>query len=315
MKPSEIPTYILVILYSACYENSFYIGSISRVFPSVRGEMSANTPTSSSTPVCCQCHEAKQTLKYVLPVPGGKKEFCSESCLTAYRRSANNTASSHSSSPALSNGVTSESHGASEVKQEVQEKTPPPPPPAPPDKDRTGEDASTSSEKGETSKTDQSATSPRKNSSSSESESSFSWKDYLKEISAVAAPPAFFKQSPEPPENEFIIGGKLEARDPRSQMACIATVIGLQGPRVRLRLDGSDTKNDFWKMVDDNELHEIGHCKLYYFPHLQLSSYFSSEGEKNGGMLQPPMGFTLNATSWPKFLAKTLKDAVYCSYK
>ncbi len=41
-------------------------------------------------------------------------------------------------------------------------------------------------------------------------------------------------------------------------------------------------------------MHEIGHC------------------EKNGGMLQPPMGFTLNATSWPKFLAKTLKDAVYC---
>ena len=28
--------------------------------------------------------------------------------------------------------------------------------------------------------------------------------------------------------------------------------------------------------------------------------------------MQPPMGFTLNATSWPKFLAKTLKDAVYC---
>ena len=28
---------------------------------------------------------------------------------------------------------------------------------------------------------------------------------------------------------------------------------------------------------------------------------------QNGGMLQPPMGFTLNATSWPKFLAKTLK--------
>ena len=61
-----------------------------------------------------------------------------------------------------------------------------------------------------------------------------------------------------------------------------------------MRLDGSDTKNDFWKMVDDSELHEIGHC------------------EKMGGMLQPPMGFTLNATSWPKFLAKTLKDAVYC---
>jgi polycomb protein SCMH1 len=30
---------------------------------------------------------------------------------------------------------------------------------------------------------------------------------------------------------------------------------------VRLRLDGSDTKNDFWKTVDDSELHEIGHCE------------------------------------------------------
>ena len=122
----------------------------------------------------------------------------------------------------------------------------------------------------------------------------FSWKDYLKETRSTAAPPQFFKQGLEPPTNEFVIGSKLEAQDPRSQMACIATVIGVQGPRVRLRLDGSDTKNDFWKMVDDGELHEIGHC------------------EKNGSMLQPPMGFTLNATSWPKFLAKTLKDAVYC---
>ena len=99
-------------------------------------------------------------------------------------------------------------------------------------------------------------------------------------------------------------------------MACIATVIGLMGPRVRLRLDGSDTKNDFWKVVDDSELHEIGHCKdlrkdFYRF----LIHLFTIPGEKNGGMLQPPMGFTLNATSWPKFLAKTLKDAVYCSYK
>ena len=36
----------------------------------------------------------------------------------------------------------------------------------------------------------------------------------------------------------------------------------MQGARVRLRLDGSDTKNDFWKMVDDSELHEIGHCEF-----------------------------------------------------
>ena len=244
--------------------------------------MSANTPTSSSTPVCCHCQEAKQTLKYVLPVPGGKKEFCSESCLTGYRKgqktnaevdtattattatattttSTSNTNktstqdTSASASPPLSNGDTK--------LEEVEDK----PPTLSAEKERTEEDASTSSEKGsKTSKTDQNVVSPvqRKSSSSSESESSFSWRDYLKDSGAVAAPPAFFKQSPEPPENEFIIGGKLEALDPRSQMACIATVIGLQGPRVRLRLDGSDTKNDFWKMVDDNELHEIGHCKF-----------------------------------------------------
>ena len=234
--------------------------------------MSANTPTSSSTPVCCHCQEAKQTLKYVLPVPGGKKEFCSESCLTGYRKgqktngevdTSTSTSTSTSSSTAGQDSSASAplSNGESKL-EEVQDK----PPPLSAEKERTEEDASTSSEKGETSKTDQSQShvSPvqRKSSSSSESESSFSWRDYLKDSSAVAAPPAFFKQRPEPPENEFIIGGKLEARDPRSQMACIATVIGLQGPRVRLRLDGSDTKNDFWKMVDDNELHEIGHCKL-----------------------------------------------------
>jgi hypothetical protein len=32
------------------------------------------------------CQEPKQILKYVLPVPGGKKEFCCEPCLTAYRK-------------------------------------------------------------------------------------------------------------------------------------------------------------------------------------------------------------------------------------
>ena len=126
-----------------------------------------------------------------------------------------------------------------------------------------------------------------------EDDSEFSWEPYLRETKSIVAPKSCFKQSSNL-RNEFTIGSKLEAQDPRSQMACIATVISCQGPRLRLRLDGSDTKNDFWKMVDDSELHEIGHC------------------EKMGGMLQPPMGFTLNATSWPKFLAKTLKDAIYC---
>lgn len=272
--------------------------------------MSANSgntsqPSSSSTSKCNQCQEAKERLLYVLPVPGGKKEFCCEPCLTAYRRqqkaanSSNGTASpTAAASPSVStvNGLSSSSNvGQSRVDttSSNSDKN------SDEDKDKSSDktsDASTSSDKAETSKSE-SPLSPRKSSSSSDSESLFSWKDYLKEASSTAAPPSYFKQSLEPPDNEFVIGAKLEAQDPRSQMACIATVIGVQGPRVRLRLDGSDTKNDFWKMVDDSELHEIGHC------------------EKNGGMLQPPMGFTLNATSWPKFLAKTLKDAVYCSYK
>ncbi|KAM6045327.1 polycomb protein SCMH1 isoform 5-T10 [Chlamydotis macqueenii] len=85
---------------------------------------------------------------------------------------------------------------------------------------------------------------------------------------------------------------KLEAQDPRNTTStCIATVVGLTGARLRLRLDGSDNKNDFWRLVDSNEIQPIGNC------------------EKNGGMLQPPLGFRLNASSWPMFLLKTLNGA------
>lgn len=66
---------------------------------------------------------------------------------------------------------------------------------------------------------------------------------------------------------------KIEAVDPRNLTSiCVATVVGMIGPRLRLRLDGSDNKNDFWRMVDSSDLHSIGYC------------------EKNGGLLQPPLG-------------------------
>ncbi|XP_045861932.1 polycomb protein SCMH1 isoform X4 [Meles meles] len=153
-----------------------------------------------------------------------------------------------------------------------------------------------------------------------------------------------------PPSNEFKISMKLEAQDPRNTTStCIATVVGLTGARLRLRLDGSDNKNDFWRLVDSAEIQPIGNC------------------EKNGGMLQPPLerrefskndgdiseghrsrlegaltrqywsnmikknnenkrtmassgllprvaeseslGFRLNASSWPMFLLKTLNGA------
>ncbi|XP_056126809.1 polycomb protein SCMH1 isoform X1 [Rhinichthys klamathensis goyatoka] len=120
----------------------------------------------------------------------------------------------------------------------------------------------------------------------------FSWEKYLKETGAVAAPPHCFRQSTTPPVNEFKAGMKLEAQDPRNTTStCIATVVGLTGSRLRLRLDGSDNKNDFWRLVDSAEIQPIGNC------------------EKNGGMLQPPLGFRLNASSWPMFLLKTLNGA------
>ncbi|TRZ03069.1 hypothetical protein DNTS_029874 [Danionella cerebrum] len=120
----------------------------------------------------------------------------------------------------------------------------------------------------------------------------FNWENYLKETGGVAAPAHCFKQSTAPPVNEFKPGMKLEAQDPRNTTStCIATVVGLTGSRLRLRLDGSDNKNDFWRLVDSAEIQPIGNC------------------EKSGGMLQPPLGFRLNASSWPMFLLKTLNGA------
>ncbi|XP_047219803.1 polycomb protein SCMH1 isoform X2 [Girardinichthys multiradiatus] len=120
----------------------------------------------------------------------------------------------------------------------------------------------------------------------------FSWEDYLRETSSVAASPTCFKQSRIPPSNDFKAGMKLEARDPRnSNSVCIATVMGMMGTRLRLRLDGSDNTNDFWRLVDSLDIQPIGTC------------------ERSGDMLQPPLGFRMNASSWPMFLLRTLSGA------
>ncbi|XP_072277043.1 polycomb protein SCMH1 isoform X1 [Pyxicephalus adspersus] len=120
----------------------------------------------------------------------------------------------------------------------------------------------------------------------------FSWEKYLKETGSQPAPTHCFRQSGSPPSNDYKIGMKLEAQDPRNTTStCIASVVGLTGARLRLRLDGSDNKNDFWRLVDSSEIQPIGTC------------------EKSGGMLQPPLGFRLNASSWPMFLLKTLNGA------
>ncbi|KAF7251014.1 Sex comb on midleg-like protein 2 [Varanus komodoensis] len=120
----------------------------------------------------------------------------------------------------------------------------------------------------------------------------FNWDNYLKETGSIAAPSHCFRQSRIPPSNDFKVGMKLEAHDPRNVTSvCIATVIGITGARLRLRLDGSDNKNDFWRLVDSSDIQQIGTC------------------EKKGGMLQPPLGFQMNASSWPMFLLRTLNGA------
>lgn len=86
---------------------------------------------------------------------------------------------------------------------------------------------------------------------------------------------------------------KLEALDPRCVTStCIGTVISVLGSRLRIRLDGSDNQNDFWRLVDSSEINPIGTC------------------EKNGGQLQPPLGYAKNVNGWQAFLVKQLKNAV-----
>ncbi|XP_021376792.1 sex comb on midleg-like protein 2 isoform X3 [Mizuhopecten yessoensis] len=125
-----------------------------------------------------------------------------------------------------------------------------------------------------------------------ETQGSFDWDNYLVESGSIAAPQSCFKQSFTPPLNEFKLNMKIEAVDPRNLTSiCVASVVGMIGPRLRLRLDGSDNKNDFWRLVDSSDLHLIGYCELF------------------GGLLQPPLGFRMNPSSWPAFLQKTLNGA------
>ncbi|KAH0520338.1 Sex comb on midleg-like protein 2 [Microtus ochrogaster] len=82
---------------------------------------------------------------------------------------------------------------------------------------------------------------------------------------------------------------KLEARDPRNiASVCVASVIATTGARLRLRLDGSDNKNDFWRLVDSSDIQPVGTC------------------EQEGDLLQPPLGYRMNVSSWPMFLLRTL---------
>ncbi|XP_063241328.1 polycomb protein Scm isoform X2 [Bacillus rossius redtenbacheri] len=214
---------------------------------------------------CTWCGETKQPLKYVYPTQHGKKEFCSETCLSEFRKAYIKGACLECDNVIRGAPVRLEHENASS-------------------KDFCSTFCLNKHTKKEQAE--------QKRAGQMDIYSTFDWDAYLKDTNSIAAPPEYFKQNLSSPVNEFASGMKLEALDPRNLTStCIATVVGILGPRLRLRLDGSDNKNDFWRLVDSNEIHPIGHC------------------EKHGGMLQPPLGFRMNASSWPMFLLKTLNNA------
>ncbi|XP_066245660.1 polycomb protein Scm-like isoform X1 [Euwallacea similis] len=213
---------------------------------------------------CTWCNEVKLPLKYVFPTTNGKKEFCSETCLAEFRKAYVKGSTCIQCNNVIRGNNREYCSTFCMNKHQKKEAS-----------NRLGGVGPSSSMD-----------------SSPITFQTFDWDDYLQETNSEAAPLSCFRQGSSPPLNDFKVGMKLEAIDPRNVTStCIGTVISTLGPRLRLRLDGSDNKNDFWRLVDSSEIHPIGHC------------------EKSGGMLQPPLGFRMNASSWPMFLLKTLNGA------
>lgn len=220
---------------------------------------------------CTWCNEGKLPLKYVLPTTNGKKEFCSETCLAEFRKAYVKGACLQCDNVIRCNNATNNS----------------------PSKDFCSTFCMSKHQKkndlqnnrvlavAPTTPFDQPSSGPFQY----ETYQQFDWDEYLKETNSLSAPSNCFKQALNPPVNDFKLGMKLEALDPRNVTStCIATVINILGPRLRLRLDGSDNKNDFWRLVDSSEIHPIGHC------------------ESTGGMLQPPLGKILFLKRAAEFL-------------
>ncbi|KAH8318871.1 hypothetical protein KR074_008811 [Drosophila pseudoananassae] len=233
---------------------------------------------------CTWCGEGKLPLQYVLPTQTGKKEFCSETCIAEFRKAYSKGACTQCDN-VIRDGAPNKEFCSIMCMNKHQKKN-----------CSTRQSGGSANSKGllESDRKLLASGAPAPTGPFQyESFHVFDWDAYLEETGSDAAPAECFKQAQNPPNNDFKIGMKLEALDPRNVTStCIATVVGVLGSRLRLRLDGSDSQNDFWRLVDSTEIHAIGHC------------------EKNGGMLQPPLGFRMNASSWPGYLCKILNNAM-----
>lgn len=121
----------------------------------------------------------------------------------------------------------------------------------------------------------------------------FTWELYQKSTVPYEefnfAPKTAFMQSQEPLTNDFDLNMKLEAKDPRNESSwCLATVISKEGLRIGLRLDGSDNKNDFYELVDSDNIRPIIPRRYIYEP------------------LLPPFGYTGDISNYSHFVEKTL---------
>ncbi|XP_029417722.1 sex comb on midleg-like protein 2, partial [Nannospalax galili] len=132
-------------------------------------------------------------------------------------------------------------------------------------------------------KKDSQAKSPHSRPSSAAKSDYFSWDKYLKETGSVSAPSDYFRQAKTPPTNDFKVGMKLEARDPRNTASvCVASVIAITGARLHLRLDGTMQLS----------------CGKYYPENSHLKAFFLISNLKTG--------YRMNISSWCMFLLRTL---------
>ena len=91
------------------------------------------------------------------------------------------------------------------------------------------------------------------------------------------------------PARKFEVSQKLELTDPADpKIAYIASVEQVQGYRIRLRLDGSDSSHDFWRLAYSPDIHPVG---------------FSNE---NGQTIQLPPGKVIHVVVIWKTMLSTV---------
>ncbi|XP_069777211.1 lethal(3)malignant brain tumor-like protein 4 isoform X3 [Narcine bancroftii] len=86
----------------------------------------------------------------------------------------------------------------------------------------------------------------------------FSWRKYLEDLGATAAPARAFKIRP---PHGFQVNMKLEAVDKRNPMLIrVATVADTDDQRIKIHFDGWNSNYDYWLDADHPDIHPAGWC-------------------------------------------------------